>query len=213
MFTNNFLPRLQFITGTNPRMSHAEEARQACKGGIRFIQFREKQASLENCKRMAETTYFVCREYNAYLIIDDKIEVAKDIKADGVHLGYEDESPDKAREILGKNAIIGGTGNSFDHVKSLSNSSVDYIGLGPYRSTNTKDRLKPLLGIEGYKNLKQQMDEAGIAIPIYAIGGIQVNDVPDILDTGIYGVAVASAIGNQPDPFQAANDFAAHIVA
>lgn len=211
MSTQNFLPRLQFITGTNPRMSHAEEARQACKGGIRFIQFREKQASLEDCKRMAETTYHVCKQYNAFLVVDDQIEVAQEINADGVHLGYEDESPDRARDILGNKAIIGGTGNTFDHVQSLSESGVDYIGVGPYSFTHTKGKLKPYLGLEGYKKLKNQMVNDGIEIPVFAIGGVQLNDLPDILNTGIHGVAVASAIGKETDLLEAASNFTAHI--
>ena len=203
----NKIPRFQFITGSNARLSHADEARQACEGGVRFIQFREKNATLESCKRMAETTLHVCRKYNAWLIIDDYIEVAKDIQADGVHLGYNDEPPIKARQVLGDNAIIGGTGNNIDHVRQLANEQVDYVGVGPYQFTYSKNSLKPTLGIEGYRNLIYQMQQHGINVPVFAIGGIQMTDIPEIFKTGVYGIAVSSAIGASDRPLDVAQQF------
>lgn len=201
------LPKIQFITGTNPRLSHAEEARKACRGGIRFIQFREKNATLENCKRMAETTLEVCKQYAAYLIVNDYIEVAQEIKADGVHLGYNDESPSNAREVLGKNAIIGGTGNAFEDIQALHQKGINYLGVGPLRYTSNKDKLKPFLGMEGYKKIISQMKEAGIDLPVYAVGGIQLSDIPDLLGNGVHGLAVASSIGRDLEPEKAASEF------
>lgn len=201
------IPRLQFITGSSHKVSHAEEARQACEGGIRFVQFREKHATLEQCKRMAETTKLVCQSYGASLVVDDFIEVAREIGADGVHLGYEDESPEKARSILGEKAIVGGTANNIDHVKTLAPQGVDYLGVGPYRFTSNKEKLKPILGVSGYQQLMAEMEAMDLDIPVLAIGGIQPDDVPDLLKTGVHGIAVASAIANETNPVEAAQAF------
>ena len=204
------LPRVQFITGSNTRLSHAEEAKQACEGGIRFIQFREKNATIEGCKRMAETTLKVCKRYNAVLIVNDYIEVAQAVEADGIHLGYNDEHPEYAREKLGDNAIIGGTGNNYDHIKQLA-QKVDYFGIGPYRYTETKENLKPILGVEGYRELVSKMQKENLNIPVFAVGGIQLTDIEPLLSTGIHGIAVSSAIGSSLQPLEAAKRFVNHL--
>ncbi len=195
MVDSRSLPRLQFITGSNARLSHADEVREVCEAGVRFIQFREKHSSVEGTKRMAETALAVARLYNAYFIVNDYIEVARDIGADGVHVGYEDATPAQAKEALGAGAIVGGTGNTFSHIERMYQQGVHYMGVGPFRYTNTKDELKPLLGLDGYQKLSQQMVEAGMNTPIYAVGGLMVEDVTSLMDTGIHGIAVSSAIG------------------
>ena len=207
MVDRKSLPRLQFITGSNARLSHADEVREVCEAGVRFIQFREKHASVEGTKRMAETALAVARLYDAYFIVNDYIEVARDIGADGVHVGYEDATPTQAKEALGDEAIIGGTGNTFTHIERMYQQGVHYMGLGPFRYTNTKDELKPLLGLEGYQKLSQQMVEAGINTPIYAVGGLMVADVASLMETGIHGVAVSSAIGAAHHVREAAQNF------
>ena len=156
---------------------------------------------------MAETALAVARLYDAYFIVNDYIEVARDIGADGVHVGYEDATPTQAKEALGDEAIIGGTGNTFSHIEHMYQQGVHYMGVGPFRYTNTKDELKPLLGLEGYQKLSQQMVEAGINTPVYAVGGLMVADVASLMETGIHGVAVSSAIGAAHHVREAAQNF------
>lgn len=207
MTTSYTLPRLQFITGSNPRLPHADEVRQVCEAGVRFIQFREKHASVEGTKRMAETALAVAQLYDALFIVNDYLEVAEAIGAHGVHVGYDDASPAEAREKLGSQAIIGGTGNTFDHVQQLYQQGVDYMGIGPFRHTDTKDQLKPLLGLKGYETLSQKMQETGINTPVYAVGGLMAEDVSLIQESGVSGVAVSSAIGATRDLEAAAKTF------
>ena len=109
-------------------------------------------------------------------ILNDRVELAALIGADGVHLGKNDMSPMEARSILGPQAIIGGTANTFDDILRLIDESVDYIGLGPFRFTSTKKNLSPVLGIEGYAHIFQLCKEHNINIPIVAIGGLDKSD-------------------------------------
>lgn len=189
------IEKLQYITHQSPSFSHEELVLQACKVDIKWIQVRMKNTPEDEWLATAQLARQYTREHNARLIINDHVEIAKAVGADGVHLGKTDRSPTEARKILGENYIIGGTANTFEDVQQLVAQGVDYIGIGPFRFTTTKKNLSPILGLEGYKKLVQSCQETGIDIPLIAIGGIQVEDVREILETGMYGIAVASAIG------------------
>ena len=195
------ISKLHYITA-NP--SHAEEA---CKGGVDWIQLRVKNKSEYEWKLIAEETKKVCRKYGAKLIVNDSVRLAKIIGADGVHLGKEDMPPDEARKLLGQDFIIGGTANTFDDIQRLALLKVNYVGLGPFRFTQTKKNLSPLLGLQGYLDLIKECAAENISVPIIAIGGIQLNDVDALLGTGVYGLAVSSAISDAEDISLGAKSF------
>ncbi len=201
------IARLHYITQDIVDVPHQELAITACSAGIDWVQLRLKNRSYNEWEDIAFKTEMVCRKYHARLIINDNVSIAKAVKADGVHLGKTDMSPREARLELGSKAIIGGTANSFEDIEKLNEEGVDYIGLGPFRFTTTKENLSPVLGIEGYKTILVQCKKKGITIPIIAIGGIQIEDVKLIAETGVYGIAVASAIGCAPNMFEAAKRF------
>jgi thiamine-phosphate pyrophosphorylase len=90
--------------------------------------------------------------------------------------------------------VVGGTANTFEHIQQRVQEGVDYIGLGPFRFTSTKEKLSPVLGLEGFQRIMEQVRTAGIQLPIVAIGGILADDVPGLRDAGIHGVAVSGAI-------------------
>jgi thiamine-phosphate pyrophosphorylase len=199
---NKNISHLHYITQDVINRSHTDLAEQAAQAGIDWVQLRVKNASYNDLLNIALKTELICRKYHAKLIINDSVQVAKAVKADGVHLGKTDMSPREARQILGVNAIIGGTANTFEDIKILVAEGVDYIGLGPYRFTATKENLSPILGLEGYETIIKKCSENGIAIPIIAIGGIKVEDVKTLMEKGLYGIAVSSAInlaGNSTD--------------
>ncbi|TGD79675.1 thiamine phosphate synthase [Hymenobacter wooponensis] len=185
---------LQFITAS------AEQAEQACAGGVRWVQLRVKNLAYAEWKQRALATQQVCQRYGATLIINDNPQLAVEIGADGVHLGKEDMAPTEARAILGPDFIIGGTANTFADVERLEAAGVDYIGLGPFRFTATKEKLSPILGLTGYELLLGQCRAAGITTPIVGIGGITLADVSPLVATGLHGVAVSGAISASPDP-------------
>ena len=135
----------------------------------------------------------LCDKYQAVLIINDNVSVAAKCHADAVHLGLDDMSVLEARKLF-PNKIIGGTANTFEHIKQRCNENVDYIGLGPFRFTSTKEKLSPILGLEGYQNIIQKMRQENLSTPIYAIGGIELKDIESIITTGLYGIAVSGLL-------------------
>lgn len=191
---------LQFITHFTEKYSYYDSARMALEGGCRWIQLRMKDASLEEVEQEALRVQALCRTYHATFIIDDHVELVKKIHADGVHLGKHDMPVAEARRLLGNGFIIGGTANTFDDVKMHYEAGADYIGCGPFRFTTTKKNLSPILGLEGYRRIVSQMKEAGINLPIVAIGGITREDIPAILQTGVTGVALSGTILRADNP-------------
>lgn len=191
---------LQFITHETEQFSYREGAFMALEAGCKWIQLRMKDVAVETVRQLAEELKKACENHHALLIIDDYVEVAREVKADGVHLGKNDMPIKEARKILGEGFIIGGTANTFEDVKRHYEAGADYLGIGPFRFTTTKKNLSPVLGLEGYRNIKQQMIEAGIILPTVAIGGITVEDIPAILATGIEGIAMSGAILQAHDP-------------
>ena len=187
---------IQFITHANDRYDYLDGVRMALEGGCRWIQLRMKDASEEEVLKTAESTRKLCRQYDAVFILDDYVELVERTGADGVHLGKNDMPIDKARRLLGKDKIIGGTANTFEDVKRIYSAGADYIGCGPFRFTTTKKKLSPILGLDGYKRIIEQMNAYRINLPVIAIGGILLPDVSDIMQTGVSGIAVSGAILN-----------------
>ena len=192
--------KLQFITHFTERYGYLDGTRMALEGGCRWIQLRMKDAPLDEVEAMALPVQTLCRRYGAIFVIDDHVELVKKIGADGVHLGKNDMPVDAARQILGSDFIIGGTANTFDDIRRLHQAGADYIGCGPFRFTETKKNLSPVLGLQGYRDIVRQMRQNGIDLPIVAIGGITLPDIPEILGTGVTGIALSGMILHAPDP-------------
>lgn len=192
--------QLQFITHFTDRYSYYDSARMALEGGCRWIQLRMKEAPAEEVEREALRVQRLCRDHGATFIIDDHVELVKKLHADGVHLGKNDMPIAEARKLLGSGFLIGGTANTFEDVQAHHEAGADYIGCGPFRFTTTKKNLSPVLGLEGYRSIVSQMKEAGIRLPIVAIGGITFEDIPAILATGVTGIALSGTILRAADP-------------
>lgn len=193
---------IQFITHETDNVSYVEGARMALEGGCRWIQLRMKDASDDEVRKAAAVIQPMCKEHDAIFLLDDRVELAKELKADGVHLGKNDMPVDEARRVLGEDYIIGGTANTFDDIERLARQGADYIGCGPFRFTTTKKNLAPVLGIEGYREIIKKMEEAGIDLPVVAIGGITADDIDDILATGVRGIAVSGTVLRAENPVE-----------
>lgn len=191
---------LQFITHQNDRYTTIAGAQQALEGGCRWIQLRMKDVPTETVRGTAVELKNLCREYGATFIIDDHVELTAEVGADGVHIGKNDMPPTEARRILGDKFIIGGTANTFEDVERLYAQGVNYIGLGPFRFTETKKNLSPILGLAGYKHIAERCQEKGIVLPIVAIGGITADDIPSLMQTGIAGIALSGSILRAENP-------------
>lgn len=198
------LPTLQFITHGDI----VKSALLALESGVKWVQFRCKQA--ESTKDLLDKAWEVrqlCHKYNALMTVDDYVYLVEECHAGGLHLGKDDMSIKEARSIVGEDIIIGGTAHNMDEIREVASQGADYIGLGPFRYTSTKEKLSPLLGIEGYTALVKQCKAEGINIPIYAIGGIEPDDAESLKDTGVYGVAVSGGILRSTLPKEAVEKF------
>lgn len=194
------MKQIQFITHRNERYGYVDGARMALEGGCQWIQLRMKGATDEEVAEVAAQIQPMCRAKEAILIIDDRVELAKELKADGVHLGRNDMPVNKARAVLGEEFIIGATANTFDEIDLKYRLGADYIGCGPFRFTTTKENLAPTIGLDGYRHIMRLVSQNHIYLPVVAIGGIRSEDVADIMKTGVDGVAISSAILDAPDP-------------
>lgn len=193
---------LQYISHFTPQISYAEGIRMALEGGCRWIQLRMKDAPAEEIIACAEEVLPLCRRHGAKFLLDDHVELVRQLGADGVHLGKNDMPVDEARKILGPDIIIGGTANTIEDIIRLHKQGANYIGCGPFRFTTTKKNLSPILGLDGYKSIVLKMKELGIDLPIVAIGGITVEDIPAVMGTGVSGIALSGAILGAPDPVE-----------
>lgn len=194
------MAHVQFITHTSARYTYADSARLALAGGCRWIQLRMKDAQREEIIATAAEILPLCREVGATFILDDHVELVELTGADGVHLGKNDMSIAEARRQLGRNKIIGGTANTFEDILAYAEAGADYIGCGPFRFTTTKKNLSPILGLEGYARIVEQMRQNNISLPIVAIGGIAFEDIPAILQTGVTGIALSGSVLRADDP-------------
>ena len=191
---------LQFITHFTDKYSYIDSAIMALEGGCRWIQLRMKDADESEIERTALKLIPECRRKGAVFVIDDHVELALRVGADGVHLGKNDMPVDEARKLAGKDFIIGGTANTFEDVSRLASQGADYIGCGPYRFTTTKKKLAPMLGLEGYKDILSRMRAYGISLPLVAIGGITCDDIPQLMEAGVSGIALSGSILRAGNP-------------
>ncbi|TXE09586.1 thiamine phosphate synthase [Seonamhaeicola algicola] len=183
--------KLHYISQGNTPKAHLENIQKACQYGAELVQLRLKDVSEKKILKTAEEARDITSHYQTRLIINDHYKIAEAVNADGVHLGKTDTNPNIARKALKSWQIIGGTANTLNDCQQRINEKVDYIGLGPFRFTTTKKQLSPILGTNGYLSI---IDALNVNMPIIAIGGITINDVPELLKTGIYGIAVSGEI-------------------
>lgn len=202
--------RLHVITDEvlQTRFTHVELAAAVAAGGADVIQYREKrQVATREMMRVAALMRLACQEFGATMLIDDRVDVAAAVGASAVHLGRDDLPPYAAREILGPDAIIGGTANSVEEAVKVARQPVDYLGVGPVFGTTSKgDRAAPMLGLERFAAICSAVEK-----PVIGIGSITVEHVADVLSAGAFGVAVLSAVVCQHDPQTACQAFASEI--
>jgi thiamine-phosphate pyrophosphorylase len=193
------IARLHYITQEIERKGHLELMKEALDAGCDWVQLRVKDRPESEVLDLAVKARALTQSYGARLIVNDYPHVALAVDADGVHLGRHDPDPQGARDLLGEGYLIGGSANSIEDIERLSAAGVDYMGLGPFRFTETKARLDPVLGLEGYRRLMIQCRLKGLeGIPVIAIGGILLSDIRDLLHTGVHGVAISSLISRSP---------------
>jgi len=188
------LPKLYPITDRRlSGLSHAEQVRRLSAGGATFIQLREKHLDAREFYEEAKAALDVARERGVRLIINDRVDIALALEADGVHLGQDDLPPEAARRILGERAIIGFSTHNIEQAKLAVRLPVDYIAIGPVFATSSKENPDSALGLEALKNVR-----AIVHTSLVAIGGITLETAPNVLAAKVDSVAVISSLLSDP---------------
>jgi thiamine-phosphate pyrophosphorylase len=190
--------RLCVITDPQFRFNHEQLARLACAGGAGMIQFRDKRLPDGEFARAALLARDACWEHAVPIIINDRAEIARDVRADGVHLGRGDMTVAKARTMLGDEAIIGMSAGSAEEAREAEDAGADYVGFGHIFATSSKAKTSPPVGLEALASAC-----AAVKIPVIAVGGINEGNAGDVIRAGAWGIAVISAVCGAADPFAA----------
>lgn len=177
----------------------ANVVREAVEGGVTVVQLREKNADTREFIELAQDIQMILYKYNLPLIINDRLDIAQAVEADGVHLGQHDMPVEMARDILGPEPIIGLSVENMEQLREANQKEVDYIGLSPLFVTGTKPELQHEWGLEGLKKASLESEH-----PIVAIGNIDSGNVGQVIQSGADGVAVVSDICAAQDPCAAA---------
>ncbi|MES2417795.1 MAG: thiamine phosphate synthase [Bacteroidota bacterium] len=202
-----YIEKLHFITHDIQQHSHVNQAQLACEAGAKWIQYRclsKNDADLlADINAIAE----ICDDWGATLIVTNHIRLKGKADIQGFHI--EDMEADfiALRQQIGEEYTLGGSANTLENLIRLANEGVDYAGFGPFRTTSTKPNDLPLLGLTGYEQALKALKVAQIDLPILAVGGVTLNEVQGLLKTGVFGIAVSSAINQADDLFSAYQDF------
>jgi len=182
------LPRLYPITDTLiSRLSHAEQVEQFAAGGATFVQLREKRASPRAFYEAAREAMTLARTLGVLIVINDRVDIAIAVRADGVHLGQDDLPPERARLLLGESRIVGYSTHTLEQALAASFATVDYVAIGPVFQTRTKERPHEAVGLDVVAEIRRQVTK-----PLVAIGGITLDSAPLVIGAGADSVAVIS---------------------
>jgi thiamine-phosphate pyrophosphorylase len=194
------LPRIYPITNSElSTLSHAEQIHQFVAGGAKLLQIREKKSTSAEFYEQAKDAVKFAKDHGATLLINDRIDIAMAVNADGVHLGQTDLSPIYARKLLGKKAIIGYSTHSISQAIEAINLPIDYIAIGPIFVTSTKVNPDEIVGIEKLKAIRQAIGD----FPLVAIGGISSENAAEVLRFAD-SIALIGAILKNPNGITAA---------
>jgi thiamine-phosphate pyrophosphorylase len=184
---------IYFISQDINGYPHSDQIEDVCSAGIRMVQFRSKKLTIEQQINEGKAIREICTKYQCYFIVNDSVEVALACKADGVHLGSDDISIHEARKLLGNEKIIGYACSTMSEVNSIIKEDIDYLSIGPFKHTETKENIGALLGIQGYETIFNQLEDE-LPFPVFAVGGITLDDVEAIAKLPFTGIAMSNTI-------------------
>jgi thiamine-phosphate pyrophosphorylase len=190
------LPKIYPITDTRlTGLSHAAQVARLIAGGAELIQLREKYAPAKDFYDAGQAALEIARKHGVKIIINDRIDIALALKADGVHLGQDDLPPEKARKILGARAIIGFSTHNIEQAIEAARLPIDYLAIGPVFATTTKENPDETIGIEGVGKVREAIGD----FPLAAIGGITTENFREVFEAGANSVAVIKSLLFPPE--------------
>jgi thiamine-phosphate pyrophosphorylase len=185
------LPKIYPITDSRlTNLSHTEQVKKLIAGGAKFIQLREKYAAPKDFFADAQNALKIARKNSVKIIINDRVDIALALNADGVHLGQDDLPPAEARKILGEKAIIGFSTHTVEQALEAVKMPIDYAAIGPVFATQTKEKPDQTVGLKGIKNVRQTIEK----FPLVAIGGISKESFREVFEAGADSLAIIKSV-------------------
>jgi thiamine-phosphate pyrophosphorylase len=185
------LPKIYPITDSRlTKLTHVEQVQKLIDGGAQIVQLRDKYASPKDFYESAKEALLIARKQNVKILINDRVDIALALRADGVHLGQDDLPPEHARVILGERAIIGFSTHNLEQAVNAARLPINYLAIGPVYATRTKENPEQIIGIEGVKKVREAIGD----FPLVAIGGINSENFRAVLDAGASSVAIISGL-------------------
>jgi len=199
-----YISKFHYLTQDLPHRSHLEQARIACEAGANWVQYRCISKSDDEMMAEIHQIASICDDWGATLILANHYHLLDKVDAQGVHIEDPDADFAAIRAAITDEKTLGASATNLQSLLKLQNTGVvDYCGYGPFAHTDTRPNDKPLLGYNGYRELQKQP----IDIPVIAVGGVQLKDAEHLMQTGVYGIAVSSAINLSPDPAGMVKEF------
>jgi thiamine-phosphate pyrophosphorylase len=200
-----YISKFHYLTQDLPNRSHVEQTQIACEAGANWVQYRCLTKTDDELIVEINQIATICDDWGATLILTNHYHLLDKVDAQGVHIEDFDADFKAIRESIGEDKTLGASATTIEALTAVQNTGVvDYCGFGPFAHTDTKPNNKPLLGFAGYRELQKHHN---IHIPVIAVGGIQLNDVDHLLETGIYGIAVSAGVNLSLDPARAVKEF------
>jgi len=202
-----YIEQLHYITHDIPGFSHVEQAQKVCEAGAKWIQYcclsKADDELLADINEIAE----ICDDWGTTLIVTDHIHLNGKADIQGFHIEDMDADFITLRKQVGENITLGGYANTLENLIRLAKEGVDYVGFGPFSITKTKSNNYPILGLNEYVRAVKELKRLNLNLPVLAVGGIKLDDVKGLMQTGIYGLAVSGAINFADDFEQTYQDF------
>ncbi|MBC7418818.1 MAG: thiamine phosphate synthase [Pedobacter sp.] len=189
-----YIEKLQFITHDIPERTHIEQVTLACEAGAKWIQYRCLSKTDDELLKDINAIAEICDDWGSTLIVTDHVHFAGKADIQGFHIEDMDADFIALRKKLGNDLTLGGSANTLENLLRLAKTGADYFGFGPFAETKTKPNDYPFITLADYKNAVEKFKELNLDLPIFAVGGVALKDVEELMETGIYGIAVSHAL-------------------
>jgi len=202
-----YIEQFHYITDDIPHLTHIEQVQLACEAGAKWIQYRCLSKADDELLAEINAIAEICDDWGTTLIVTNHIHLNGMADIQGFHIEDMDADFASLRKQVGYDITLGGSANTLDGLIRIAKDGADYANLGPFAATENKPNSYPLITVENYKSITDELKKSGVSFPVLAVAGIKIYDVEELMQTGIYGIAVSGAISFADDFIEAYQDF------
>jgi len=202
-----YIEQFHYLTDDIPHLTHIEQVQLACEAGAKWIQYRCLSKADDELLAEINAIAEICDDWGTTLIVTNHIHLNGKADIQGFHIEDVDADFAALRKQVGDDITLGGSANTLEGLIRIAKDGADYANLGPFAATENKPNSYPLITVENYKSITDELKKSGVSFPVLAVAGIKIYDVEELMQTGIYGIAVSGAISFADDFIEAYQDF------